>query len=161
MNNYSFREKLAQELLDISLEYDKFRYYILTWPGYEVYVNDGTGRKVDSKLAKLNAIYEKYRTDNTIAEKLYAALELNLDTVKYGGAILDMLELIRCQMRSESENKAPFHMDCHCLIEKAKANIARNKKLYVRPMDDYPNGFMQAFRDVDSNLRNSYGCNIL
>ena len=71
---YNHVKELAEKLLDIALKYDELDKFITSYPGYELYVNDGMGNKVNSVDAMMIAIYKKYSTDNRISNKLYEAI---------------------------------------------------------------------------------------
>lgn len=160
-NNYKYVKELAEDLLDIALKYDELKKYILTYPGYEVYVNDGNGNKVDSKDAKMQAIYKKYSMDVNISKKLFDALDFNISITKNGKFLLEILEIIKYQMLGQEQKTVPFQIDCVLLLQKVKNNIMQNKNIYEKSSNSYPKGFMPDFKIQDQNLEASYGHKIL
>ena len=155
INNYVYVKELAEDLLNIALKYDELDKFILVdYPGYEVFVNDGMGNKVDSIDAKMQAIYKKYSTDNTVKEKLLAALSSRITRTKNERILFNLIEVIKYQLREEEINNAPFNLDCKALLELARANISKN-------IDFYSCSSIEKLKIYSQYLETNYGFKLM
>lgn len=160
-NNYKVTKELAEKLLDIALKYDELDKFIIGYPGYELYVNDGMGQKINSVDAMMKAIYKRYLSDNSISDKLYVAIESRVNSTKNGITLLHLLDIIQYQMRSEKQNVSPFDIDCAMLLQCVKNNIVQNKAVYSRGFKDHKEGFIDEFKNFNQTLETNYGHRIL
>ncbi len=160
---YEIKQNTADKLLDIALDYNKLKYYLLGVAGYELTVIDTDGSLVISPELVMGAIYKKYTIapEIQIDKKVCDTLSYLINRTKDGSTLLTILSEIEYQMLNEKENRAPFTMDCSKLLQDIKENIARNYSLYQKTNDINKDGFIGEFKHHDRLLQESYNQKIL
>ena len=153
---------LAVKLLEVSLKYDDLWSFLVGGPGYELNAPNGYGVKEQNTTLVMQAIYTKYQSDPSVAEKLEEALEYDLGSSRNGSDVIEMLNIIKYQLSSEKVGSAPFKIDCEKFLSLVKENIIRNKELYLKYFSDLTNGtFMGEFKNYDDYFKKGYGIGIL
>ncbi len=153
---------LAVKLLEVSLKYDDLWSFLVGGPGYELNAPNGYGVKEQNTTLVMQAIYTKYQSDPSVAEKLEEALEYDLGSSRNGSDVIEMLNIIKYQLSSEKVGSAPFKIDCEKFLSIVKENIIRNKELYLKYFSDLKNGtFMGEFKNYDDYFKKGYGIGIL
>ena len=162
-NIYEIKEEKARKMLDVSLKYDSFEYFVLGIGGYSVTVKDIDGSDVKSPGLVMNAIYNKYfnAPEIEIDKKLYKILDETIDFTRDGSILLTILGNVEYQMLAEKEKRAPFTIDCPHLLKGIRENINRNYTLYKEPNNINKDGYIGEFKYHDQLLQESYNNKIL
>lgn len=161
--NKSLQVKLLMEIglnhLNFSKKYNKFADFIM---GRDVYavtmINPLTHEREQCTWAVMETVYNDYRKnpEEKINEKLFNVLE---DEFKNGNGSISILNTVDCvlyQLRSEAQKTAPFSMDNEKLVECAKDNIIRNKKRYNKSKE-----MKRMLKDRNADLFENYGYKIM
>ena len=156
-----YASKMLEMILKSKDKEEFFRAYLNEGDIFTIPTADSQGNKVDSKYAKMEAIYDKYRREPNckIDELLYNTLEKSCPIVKSSSGIVGLLRTIEYQMGAEKENRAPFQMDCQYLLGLVKINLIGNKQIYDRPIYAEEN-FWGKMQEFDRIFR-GYGYHIM
>ena len=152
----------AMEILDISLEFNDLYKFLVGWNGFELFGKNVYGTKEQNYQLVMQAIYKKYETEPKISNLFQETIVDFLKTSKNGFFVLNILNLVKYQMRCEKEGIAPFKVDCDKLLLSISNNIKVNKELYEKQYKEIPLGnFMSEFKYFDDDFSNNYGRRIL
>ena len=161
--NKSLQVKLLMEIglnhLNFSKKYNKFADFIMGRGVYAVtMINPLTHEREQCTWAVMETVYNDYRKnpEEKINEKLFSVLENEFKNENGCDFILNAIDCVLYQMRSEAQKTAPFSMDNVKLLECAKDNIIRNKEKYNKGQE-----MKQMLNDRDADLFENYGYKIM
>ena len=161
--NKSIQVKLLMKIgfnnLNFSKKYNEFADFIM---GRDVYavtmINPLTHEREQCTWAVMETVYNDYRKnpEEKINEKLFNVLENEFKNGNGAISILNAIDCILYQLRSEAQKTAPISMDNVKLVECAKDNIIRNKEIYNKRKV-----MKQMLKDRNADLFENYGYKIL
>ena len=149
----------AMSLLDIALEYNEFYQFLEGSFKYNLYGKDGYGGREHDFALVIRAIYEKYKSDQSISKKFEDSLLDTFTNCKGHDYFMRALNVLKYHMNCEKVGSAPFKINVDKLLKAARDNIAKNKEAFARTATS--DNFMFDFITFDNNLKETYGRRIL
>lgn len=155
-------KKLADNMLDMSFEYDEFFKFVMAVFPFTIKVPDGYGSEFECVSVKMEAIYDYYRKNpvSSIDKQLYDTLKEHMYSCKDIDSLLAMLRMVEYQISSERTDTAPFKIDNEDLLSSLKNNLQENIDVYKSDLYNEKN-FLGVMQQHNEDLIENYGHRIM
>lgn len=161
VNNYELKKELAENQLNIALEYNHLDYFLTGYAGLGIERINEDGTKTFDATFTVEAIHNYYRKnmESGIDKAMFTILHNIVSNSYDSESLANVLDVITIQILYEKNGHAAFTIDNIQLLEALKKHVLEYRDVFERRRINHfsSKSFAEYYDEVNDFLQNSLG----